>query len=285
MPDRRSLAYRAVSIRSRSWLITSMLVLLALAAAGSVTAAFRAAPLNAETYTAPPGPPAPTRAPVSVYFIGDSVTGGAAGSGRENQRYGNVMAARLNWRVTTDAVGATGFVAKGPETSRVDARFGTRVQKILNANPDVVIVAGGRNDMYSNLAEVEANATDFYSQLRAGLPEAKIVTLAGWRWDTTAERKAIAPQAAIAEILRGQSDRIGGVFIDPVHRLPMFNDDNALQLVSEDQFHPTAEGYRVLGEALARVMVAEKFPRGPEVWKETGVMSGKYVDELDKFWG
>lgn len=279
----QSLVRRVLHGWSRAWVINSMLVVLALAAAGSVAAAFQPPPGNPVPYVPPPAPPAVTRAPLDVYFIGDSVTGGAAGGGRENERYGNVMSARLNWIVTTDAVGATGFVAKGPQQSQVDATFGTRVQKIIAANPDIVIVAGGRNDSYAPIEDFTPKASEFFTQLRAGLPNTKIVTLAGWRWNTTDEVKAVKAQAALAQILEAETARVGGMFIDPVKELPMFEDSNAAQYITDDKFHPNAAGYRVLGEALARVMHAKGFPLGPEIWKESGVVTGEFNDTVGAF--
>lgn len=264
-------------------LTTALIAALTLGAGATAVATIGMQSGSSETYTPPAAAPPVTRSAVKVYIIGDSVTGGSAGSGHENERYGNVMASGLNWALTTDAVGATGFAAKGPQSSKVDASFETRVDKIIAAKPDVVIVAGGRNDAYTPVEEVAPKVAKFFTQLRTGLPSAKIVTIAGWRWNTTIEKKAIAPQAALARVLGAETSRVNGTFIDPVASLPMFDDSNAGQYVSEDNFHPNREGYRMLGESLAKLMVTNGFSRGPEVWKEADLMSGEYVDVTDAF--
>lgn len=230
-------------------------------------------------------PPEPTRPTVNAYILGDSISSGA-GVGVDHKRYGDVMARRMNWALETDAMGGTGFAAKGIRNQTdptADDRFIMRLPELVEQDPDVVIVAGGRNDLYMPMPEVEAAATEFFTQLRAELPEAEIVIVSPWRWNTTADEKWIASETEMTAIFSEIAASVDATLVDANAELVDINDSNQAELLSSDNFHPDTEGYKLIGEELARTLVEKGLPRGPEIWDQTGVMTGEYVDSTDAF--
>jgi lysophospholipase L1-like esterase len=270
MPHTQTRRHRA---GGRTEFLTAMCLCLALVTAVIVGLALTRGSDQAAGASFTPGtrtPPPATRDYVDAYLIGDSVTDGTGGTGRANDRFGEVMAKRLNWSLTTDGVGGSGFQSKGPQAN-VDARFITRLQSIIDAQPDVVIVAGGRNDLFGSLSDYDAALSEFYTQLREGLPDARIVTIAPWRWDTTKDQVVVPLQAERAQVSKRITDSVGGTFLDPTTDLPRIDDQNSAALLTDDAFHPNAAGNRMVGEALALKLHSLGMPRGPEVWVQSGI--------------
>jgi lysophospholipase L1-like esterase len=229
--------------------------------------------------------PERTRTHVLAYMIGDSVVAGAS-IGKPEKLLGAQMAQRMNWDFKRDGFGGSGYVAKGNQPDQgaaVDQAFQTRLPAIIKAAPDVVIVAGGRNDMYFPVEEVRAAAEKFLSGIRMGLPNAKIVTIAGWRWNTTPDQRWVEAQAQISSGLEEATEKVGGVFIDPAVDLAPIDDTRAATMIAEDLFHPTEAGHAYLGRDLAYELVERGIPRGPEVWKPKGLLTGEYEDATDAY--
>ena len=224
--------------------------------------------------------PAHTRPSVHAYMIGDSIVSGAS-IGMPDRLLGPQMAQRMDWRCTRDGFGGSGYIAKGNQPDNgaaVDKAFQTRLPGILKAKPDVVVVAGGRNDMYFGTAEVAAAAEKFLTDIRNGLPSAKIVTIGGWRWNTSTDLRWVDTQTEISAALRAATEKVGGVYIDPVTDLATIDDSNGETMIAEDLFHPTVEGHALLGRDLAYELVERGLPRGPEIWKPKGLLTGEYED-------
>lgn len=226
-------------------------------------------------------PPPTTRPKVIAYLIGDSIT---AGNG-QGHRYGDRLQTVLNWSMTIDGVGATGFVAKGFDpndgTPVEDRSFPTRLQKIIDAKPDIVIIAGGRNDVYSGRDGVPEAIANFYTTLRAGLPDAKIVTISPWLWDTTTDRPYTDGVKRVDALLAEASASVDGTYIDSRTAVTPFTDADLKTLLSDDGFHPNDDGYARMADELARALVKAGIPRGPEKWTETGFHTNEWYDPTD----
>lgn len=229
--------------------------------------------------------PERTRPHVLAYMIGDSVVAGAS-IGKPEKLLGAQMAQRMNWDFKRDGFGGSGYVAKGNQPDQgapVDEAFQTRLPDIIKAAPDVVIVAGGRNDMYFPVEEVEAAAEKFLSSIRTGLPKTKIVTIAGWRWNTTPDQRWVDAQAQLSSSLQKATEKVDGVFIDPPVDLAPIDDTKAATMIAADLFHPTEAGHAYLGRDLAYELVERGVPRGPEVWKPKGLLTGEFEDATDAY--
>ncbi|MCP2047869.1 UNVERIFIED_ORG: lysophospholipase L1-like esterase [Paenarthrobacter nicotinovorans] len=218
-------------------------------------------------------------------MIGDSIVSGAS-IGKPERLLGAQMAQRMNWDFIRDGFGGSGYVAKGNQPDQgpsVDQAFQTRLPNLIKADPDVVIIAGGRNDMYFPIDDVEAAAVKFLSDIRAALPDSKIVTIGGWRWKTTQEARWVDTQAEMSQVLRAATEKVGGVYVDPAVDLAPITDELSGSMLAADLFHPTEDGHAYLGRDLAYELVERGLPRGPEIWKPKGLSTGEFEDATDAY--
>jgi lysophospholipase L1-like esterase len=112
----------------------------------------------------------------TALFIGDSYTQGYKASSSA-ARWSTVLAAREGWTEENYAVGGSGFTVGG-EFGRT---FLAQAQ-LAHANgvtPDVIVVAGGRNDYTTNVIAAAHTFTDY---IEATWPAARLVAVPGL-WD------------------------------------------------------------------------------------------------------
>lgn len=228
-------------------------------------------------------PPPVTRERVSAYFIGDSL---AAGTGaKPGQSFPNVTGRVMNWAVTTDAIGGSGYTGVGLQpddaTEELDRSFPTRLDDVIEAEPDVVIVAGGRNDRYTALEDVGPVAREYLEDMRAGLPDAEIVVLSPFLWHTSSELMWVENTQILTDELEEIAADVDAVFIDTHAEFRVVDDSTRDTLYADDGGHLTTEGYKILAHQLARSLVEHGLERGPERWQQTGFQTGKWVDPSD----
>lgn len=208
--------------------------------------------------TAPPGPSEDPAAP-RIAFLGDSLT---VGVGAPSERgYAWLTAAELDWPVAVvDGVSGSGYVAPGAGRPMPD-----RVERVIAAGPDVVVVVGGTNDAGQGYPpqEVGTAAVDLLDDLRDGLPDATVVVVGPF--PTSAE--AMLGDHPVADAVRSAADAAGAHYIDARELLdsPSVDLDRWEDYISADGLHPNELGYQLLADLLAerlRSIVPEPAPAG-----------------------
>lgn len=180
----------------------------------------------------------------TVAFIGDSFTEGAGSSTTTREyRWSTLVSDELGWVEKNFAVGGTGYVNGGP----ADAPFHTVVPEVVATEPDIVVVAGGGNDQWSEPAEVEDAAGDLFATLRSELPDAQIIVISPW-WHT--EPPASMPD--LIEAVRSAAEADGATFVDTGQPL-----QGHREWLSGDGIHPNDEGYAVLADAVLDALRGE----------------------------
>lgn len=122
----------------------------------------------------------------SCLFIGDSYTEGFRSTSTA-ARWSTILSIAMGWTEQNVAAGGSGFTTggSGGRTFLQQAQYA----KSQNMTPDVVIVAGGRNDGASS---VRSNALELFSYLSAQWPAARLITVP-IMWDCKGvERNALA---------------------------------------------------------------------------------------------
>jgi lysophospholipase L1-like esterase len=196
-----------------------------------------------------------------LVVLGDSTAAGV-GVTRTDDTVGAALARRMaqlgrRVRLAGVAIGGSGTGDLGPQVSRA-----------LLGRPDVAVVLVGADDATrgTSLTAVRQNLTDAVHRLRAvgvrvvvgtcpdlgavrafGQPLRGVV---GWQGRRVAAASAAAALAA------------GGVPVDLAAVTgPVFRADPGT--FSEDRFHPSADGYRLLAEALLPAVSAAAAERAP----------------------
>ncbi|WNB85377.1 SGNH/GDSL hydrolase family protein [Cellulomonas sp. ATA003] len=225
------------------------------APSAGTTAGAPAAPTpTASSTPAPaPAPVDPTAAPApdvdldapSLAFLGDSLT---VGVGAPPERGFAWQTARtLGWPIAVvDGVSGSGFVAPG-----LGRPMPARVADVVAARPDVVVVAGGSNDVFGgyDADDVGAAATALLGDLSAGLPDATVVVMGPFP-TSLAGAGAASP---VRDAVRSAAEAAGAHWVDAatIVTATVSAESDWERYISADGLHPNELGYARLAQALA----------------------------------
>lgn len=242
---------------TRKWQIAGLVLLAIFAVCIAALAWTRAVPaataevVGTSVKSFPAATPSPTPTGKKVVFIGDSYAQGTGASAPTN-RWASKLSFTMGWTEANIARGGTGYIAtpenpKGACGLDVCPTFIEMIPDAVKANPDMVIVSGGRNDIGSpDLAF--GNAVDkFYSALREALPKAKIVAV-NPLWDATA---APAQLARYGEMVKTAVTNVQGTYVDVKQPLQGHSD-----FMTSDGVHPGDQGYTAIYIAVKNALPA-----------------------------
>jgi lysophospholipase L1-like esterase len=181
-------------------------------------------------------------APVAV-FLGDSYTEGW-GATKTSTRWSTIVADEAGWVELNQGQGGTGFVTSaGLGGCGLDycPTYLERVSDVIDAQPDIVLIAGGQNDLVglsSEPAAVRDALNETYDRIRSGLPRARIIAVG----------PSIAPpnNDLINELdtwVQAAAKRVGADYvslIDPVVIEP--------DMVEIDGVHVNDKGHRAIAD-------------------------------------
>ncbi len=229
----------------------ALLAALVLAAAGYViahgddvpsgartAATTRAASAGAgPTSARPSGAPASTNAgPAVVAFLGDDWTSGVAASST-SKRFTARLAEGLGVRERNFGADHSGYAAG----SGGNAEYAARVDDVVAAKPDVVVVSGGRNDVLQDEAARAAdNARTLFATLHRRLPHASLVAVAPMWGDSEPPGEL----ATLATAVRKAVTAAGGRYVDLPDPIRGRSEDMATDA------DPNDKGYAAVAAAL-----------------------------------
>jgi lysophospholipase L1-like esterase len=202
-------------------------------------------PLLPSAVSEPSPVPSPSVGPddTVAVFLGDSYTEGW-GASDASTRWSALVAEEAGWVEVNQGQGGTGFVTtSGLGACGLDfcPTYLDRVPDVIAAQPDIVFIAGGQNDLRTLATDPEAVRSavmETYDRIRAGLPQARIV--------------AVGPSVAqpgnqlIAELdewVQATAKTVGAEYvslIDPVVIEP--------ELLDVDGVHVNDKGHRAIAE-------------------------------------
>jgi acyl-CoA thioesterase I len=169
-----------------------------------------------------------------VAFLGDDYTAGI-GASTATARFSTVLCAALHLNERNFGVPRSGYANAG-----AGGDYSSRASDVVAARPDVVVVSGGRNDVFDDVDTVAANARDLFAELHSRLPRAVLIAVAPF-WGDSAPRP---PLAAVARSIRVAVLAVGGTYLgihDPLRGHPEWMADDA---------DPNNAGYRALAKAI-----------------------------------
>jgi hypothetical protein len=175
----------ATKPRRRLLLILLGGALLAVVAGGVIAAVLLGAPERSTPGTGlPPAVAPPTIAPgdTAAVFLGDSYTQGW-GASDPGTRWSALVAHDAGWVEVNQGQGGTGFVTTsglGGCGLAYCPTYPERVADIVDTAPDIVVIAGGQNDLTALAADpaaVRDAVDDTYDRMRRGLPDARLIAV------------------------------------------------------------------------------------------------------------
>ncbi len=200
--------------------------------------------------TQPPG------RPVHIVALGDSLALGTGASAPRNgfifRAFLDVLARRPNSRIDSYAIGG----------STVADVLRLQVPRLAGVRADVVIVCVGGNDVVRHVdaARFAATYTRLLARVRALQPHAAIVCCGvpdvGMSPLFTGFEAAAVAQLARADdaAVRTSAHRFGAAFVD-LFAVTVHAHGDVGRFLSEDRFHPSDAGYRMLAAALSPVLL------------------------------
>lgn len=194
--------------------------------------------------------------PAVAVFIGDSYTAGA-GVTDLDKRWTSIVSRRQRWTEVNLGRGGTGYILSPTGTAALNAcgftncpSYTDMVADVAAANPDVVVVSGGRNEIFNTVANPQVfslldpkwptGVEAFFVALRAATPRAQIVATSPIWSD---ERAPDALQGMRSTIQRAVN-AVGGVHIDIGDPLLGRKD-----CMAPDGIHPNDAGHAVIAKA------------------------------------
>ena len=212
------------------------LVIVALLASAAFSAPARA--------MAPRPPASAERGQPRALFFGDSyfVGGGCSPDAKRGMAY--LAGTELGYRTTVRGAGGTGFVAANPEYDRPPYLGQIRDGALDVGDPELVVIAGGANDVGLPLARVKRNATKILGIARKKYPQALLVLVGpmdpyGGYHDSIPIRNALTSVAKKLDV----------PFIDDLTWLA-----GHPEWLCDDYVHPTYAAQGPLGERLAKAL-------------------------------
>ncbi len=215
------------------------------------------------------------RNPKKILFIGDSWTEGVAiDDGKRYLSFSNIIADRLNMACINNGIGGSGYneltISKQGTGQGIEYAYEKRLNKQLTTfHPDVIVINGGGNDVTSekniDVETTKAQADSLYSKLKeykdsnAGC---KVVIMGvEYLGDPVLEEKTRALNNALIETAQKYNlpyiDYVtGDTYGENGEKItigsgPYITEDLKSKYIYSDNFHPTEEGHKYLGNVLA----------------------------------
>jgi lysophospholipase L1-like esterase len=171
----------------------------------------------------------------TVAFLGDSYTAGT-GSSSDSTRWSTLISKDQGWRELNFGSGGTNYATAGALDN--GAPYTDRLDDIVKAQPDMVIVSSAGNDVDEG-QDQGIRAT--FTKLREGLPKAKIIATSPYY------RAGDYPKqlADFGAEIREQVEAVDGEYLDIGH--PLGDHPDAM---AEDGAHPNDDGYEYIADAV-----------------------------------
>lgn len=196
-------------------------------------------------------PTATAKAGVKVAFIGDSYTSGV-GATSLGTRWTTRLSSSLGWEEVNLGQGGSGFTGGGgvdPATGKERPSYPEMIPEAVAAKPNVVVVATAGNDFNRGPEAFQPAITDFFTTLRAGLPNAKIIVVSTF-WRGPGEHEHLA---VLNESLAAGAESVGGRYLDIGDD---FQNSLAEGLLGSDEIHPNDVGHAYLAAAVEKAYTA-----------------------------
>ncbi|OZD63129.1 SGNH/GDSL hydrolase family protein [Rhodococcus sp. 06-1460-1B] len=178
-----------------------------------------------------------------VAFLGDSYRKGI-GASSNGQRWTTLVSAAMGWSELNLAEDGSGYTTSylGQKTD-----YGIKLDVIAAAQPDVVVVSGGRNDYEAGTASVTgAIASSLFDAIKSAAPNTEVIVTSPI-WDST-EPPANFP--TLIDGVKAATASAEGRYLDIGEPLADHPD-----MIDPDRLHPNNAGHRAIASAVVSALV------------------------------
>ncbi len=202
-------------------------------------------PPTSRSTTTGPTTTAPTTtapSPIRLAFLGDDYT---ASSGASSPKAGwtALVSAALEVDATTVSADGAGYAQTGSD----GMSYQDLISQVVAANPQVVVVSGGRNDVTHSARQVRIAARKVFASLHTLLPDARLVAIAPWWGDSPHPPKLTKVDTAV----QAGVEAVHGVYLDVADALSGHPNWMA------DLADPNDRGYRAIAASVTGPLQAQ----------------------------
>ena len=189
-------------------------------------------------------PPDTTSVPESVpvvAFLGDSYSKGI-GASTNGKRWTTLLSAAMGWSELNLAEGGSGYTTTylGQKTD-----YSIKLDVITAAQPDIVVVSGGRNYYEAGTASITgAVALSLFAAIKAAANQTKLIVTSPI-WDATEPPTEFA---TLIDGVKAATASAGGRYLDIGEPLAAQPD-----MIAPDGLHPNDAGHRAIATAVLAI--------------------------------
>lgn len=197
-----------------------------------VAAALAVAPLTACAGAQEP--------PTAIFLGGADTAGASLAMDQVQDRWPTLVSRHFGWREVNAGCSGSGYTQTGQSCTT----YRERVDRMLEEDPEVIVVSGGISDLGSTRGEIEAAVQATFRTLADTFPDARIYAI-GAVGSAPLDTLSVAE---LNQIVADQSAKVGAVYVDlgdPLAGRP--------DLLSVDG-HPNAQGHAVIAELTSNVI-------------------------------
>lgn len=210
------------------------MVILAMQHVSASNAAEGATPRPVPTFTSKPDNQ------VRAVFLGDSYVAGT-GASDPSKRWTSIVAKDQGWTEINLGQGATGYVSGGLGEGQQD-QYASRIAKLKQANPDIVVVSGSQNDLTFPAAQVATAIRDTLTAVRDAAPEARIIVVGPVNPGTI-----VAGTRANDTVVQAVANEIGATYISSIDPGSTYQDQSDY---FTDGQHPSDSGHQHIADRI-----------------------------------
>ena len=201
----------------------------------------------------------PPKPAIRAIIVGDSFAEGTGANGRFNA-YGQNLCTASGWDdCWVDGSGGTGYLNNGASGYVGRATFRQRiVHDVLQYNPSVIVIAGGKNDMLYPPSQVHDEALALFKQIRQSLPNVNLIVTSPF--PSSGPQAQSNTYAAFNTAVKSASTGLADKYIDVTgvnayitgtgNTAHPNGTGNADIYTGPDGVHPAAAGHDMLGSTL-----------------------------------
>lgn len=199
-------------------------------------------------------------------ILGDSYTE-PTGADCGMSGWSSVACQLLGWEASPSGSGGTGYLNPGP-SPRVP--FNNRIQTdVINQNPQILIIAGGINDISYDTTQLSSAVTSLLQNLKNALPNTMIFVVSNWTQHTPQTNELNTCSAIKTSVLNCGIPFIDvsngstylsnqtainqniGAWINGYGYVGSSSSGNSTLYIGSDATHPTQVGHNYLGRRVA----------------------------------
>jgi acyl-CoA thioesterase I len=179
--------------------------------------------------------------PQIAAFLGDSYASGV-GASRASNRWVNLLSRHQGWVVENLSQNSASYSTVGEPGG---TSYRARLDRVVATGAQIVVVSGGRNDVYVGADQLRADVRATFAGIHAGLPKARIIVVSP-TWGNDPEPRGLT---TVISIVKEEAKRADVTYLDIGE--PLFGQSS---MMDGDGWHPNDAGHAAIAAAVEKAL-------------------------------